>query len=284
MRRLKQRIPRVTQTMKLSEAQRILSEAGIENARHDAMAIFESVGGFTRSSLMISDAETDSESVTRAVRRRADREPLQYIIGKTYFYNEIYEVNESVLIPRSDTEILVEYACNNIPRGERFLDLCTGSGCVGISTLKNTKDTTAVLVDISKDALAVARKNAELNGAFERVVLINSDVLKESVDGEFFAVLSNPPYVKDSVYKTLEKEIFHEPSIAFLGGDDGCDFYREITHKYKNKISRGGFIAYEIGYDQGDDLRLIAQNEDMVCEIIKDYSGNDRVAILKNKN
>lgn len=269
--------------MKLSEAVKLLSEAGIESAKHDTIEIFSELLGIGREKLLFTDVDTDEPRVLDAVKRRAEREPLQYIIGKTYFYNEVYEVNPSVLIPRSDTEILVEYATRNIPEGKRFLDLCTGSGCVGISTLKNTKNTTAVLVDISKDALCVAEKNARLNGVSERAELLSCDVLSDEVESEFFAVLSNPPYVKDGVYGALDAEIFHEPRIAFVGGEDGCDFYRAITRKYKNKISNGGFIAYEIGYDQGGALVEIAEKEGMACRIIKDYSGNDRVAVLEKQ-
>ena len=267
--------------MKLSEAYKILESAGVESARHDAKEIFCELGGASRSDLMLFDFECQSDRVENAIYQRAERVPLQYIIGKTYFYNEVYNVNESVLIPRSDTEILVEYATKHIPEGESFVDLCTGSGCVGISTLNNTKNTKATLVDISSDALAVAKLNAELNGVFERCDLVCCDVLNDDVDGSFFAVLSNPPYVKNAVYETLEKEIFSEPKIAFVGGDDGCDFYREITRRYKNKISTNGFIAYEIGYDQRDALIEIASREGMTCQILKDYAGNDRVAVLK---
>ena len=269
--------------MKLSDAERILRDTGIESARHDAIEIFAELGGIERGVMIFSDVECDSERVASAVSKRAERYPLQYIIGKAYFYNEAYEVNESVLIPRSDTEILVEYATKHIPEGKSFLDLCTGSGCVGISTLKNTKNTRARLVDISADALVVAERNAKLNGVSERAELVRCDVLGEALDGEIFAVLSNPPYVREDVYKTLEKEIFSEPKIAFVGGIDGCDFYREITKKYKSKISEGGFIAYEIGYDQGEDIKAIAESEAMTCQVLKDYSGNDRVAVLKNK-
>ena len=217
--------------MKLSEACEILKQAGIDNAHHDAIEIFSEIGGISRTSMLISNVESCDERVIAAIQKRANREPLQYLIGKAYFYNEVYEVNENVLIPRPDTEILVEYATKNIPHGARFIDLCTGSGCVGISTLKNTMETTALLVDISEAALNVAGRNTELNGVAERAELIQSDVMKSIVDGEFFAVLSNPPYVKNSVYNELDKEIFCEPSIAFLGGDDGCDFYRE---KFEN--------------------------------------------------
>lgn len=266
--------------MKLSEACSILREAGIESAKYDASEIFSELGGVSRSEMLLSDIETEDARVIRAIGRRADREPLQYIIGKAYFYNEVYEVNENVLIPRSDTEILVEYAVKNIPEGKRFLDLCTGSGCVGISTLKHTRATSAVLVDVSDSALEVAKRNAVLNGVSDRAEVLLADVMSETMDGYFYAVLSNPPYIKSSVYSELEAEIFHEPKIAFLGGEDGCDFYRELTKKYKDRIAYDGFIAYEIGYDQADALSEIAEREGLFCKIIKDYSGNDRVAVL----
>ena len=269
--------------MKLSEAVAILRDAGIESAKHDASEIFSEIGRVSRSEMLLSDVETEDARVIRAIERRAEREPLQYIIGKAYFYDEVYEVNENVLIPRSDTEILVEYAVKNIPDGKRFLDLCTGSGCVGISSLRHTGGTSAVLVDISEGALAVAKRNAVLNGVSDRAEFLLADVMSQVADGDFYAVLSNPPYVKPEVYSELEAEIFREPKIAFLGGEDGCDFYRELTKKYKDRISPEGFIAYEIGYDQADALSQIAEKEGLFCKIIKDYSGNDRVAVLSKK-
>ena len=134
--------------------------------------------------------------------------------------------------------------------------------------------------DVSERALEVAKRNAGLNGVSDRAEFLLADVMSEAADGDFYAVLSNPPYVKPEVYSELEAEIFHEPKIAFLGGEDGCDFYRELTRKYKDKISSDGFIAYEIGYDQADALSQIAEKEGLFCKIIKDYSGNDRVAVL----
>ena len=267
--------------MKLSEAIEKLERAGVDDPRGDATEIFLRIGGYDRISLMLSDPDTDDGRVIDAVLRRAEREPLQYIIGEVFFYRESYEVNESCLIPRSDTEHLVEYAVKNLPEGASFLDLCTGSGCVGISTLCNTKNTSATLVDISEGALRTASRNAERNGVSHRLRLVLCDVMNEVVEGEYYAVLSNPPYVKDAVYETLAKEIFREPKIAFVGGIDGADFYRRLTEVYKTRLARGGFIAYEIGYDQAELLCDIAKINGMSCEIIKDFSGNDRVAVLK---
>ena len=183
----------------------------------------------------------------------------------------------------SYTEILVDYAVKHIPSGELFLDLCTGSGCVGISTLKNTDRTRAVLADVSIDALDVARENVRLNGVDARAELRRADVLCDRIADSCFAVLSNPPYVKRSVYEGLEAEIGFEPTMAFVGGEDGLDFYERLTPLYRDVIAEGGFIAYEIGFDQADALRRIAESAEMTCEIIKDLSGNDRVAVLRRK-
>lgn len=266
--------------MKLSEAVKILSDAKIDSARYDAIELFSHFEGVSRAQLVIGDYNSDCAELELAVMRRAERYPLQYIIGKVGFYREEYFVDENCLIPRADTEVLVDYAVKNIPSGARFIDLCTGSGCIGISVLKNTDATEAVLADISSDACELALKNAEHNGVLDRVDVRRLDVLRDIPDGEFFAVLSNPPYVADEVYNGLEREIFHEPKIAFVGGSDGGDFYRRLTPIYKEKIEKDGFIAYEIGYDQRKLIEKIADECGMRCEIVKDSSENDRLAIL----
>ena len=263
--------------MKLKEAIDRLREAGIESADYDARELFRHYCG----GLVMLNTQCEDPKLLSAIERRACREPLQYIIGEVGFYRESYIVSPDCLIPRSDTEILVDYAVKNIPEGALFLDLCTGSGCVAISTLKNTKNTGAIAVDISSGALAVAKENASKNGVTKRIDFRLADLSKEVVDIPVFAVLSNPPYVTDSAYEALEEEIYHEPKEAFVGGADGGDFYRRFTPIYKNYIAKDGFIAYEIGYDQADLLRQIAKECDMSCEILKDLSGNDRVAVLR---
>ena len=268
--------------MTIEEAIRILTEAGIDSASHDAEELFCRFGGYSRSTLyMMSRIESDSPRLTQAVERRAKREPLQYIIGTAYFYGEKYKVTPDCLIPRFDIETLVDYAVKNLPSGAVFMDLCTGSGCVAISVLSHTKDTYAIAVDIDGGALAVAEENAHTNGVSDRIHLRRADLMQEVVDEPVFAVLSNPPYVSEEAYKGLADEIFAEPPHAFLGGIDGGDFYRHLTPIYKEKIDKKGFIAYEIGYDQADLLRQIAEDNAMSCEIIKDLSGNDRVAVLR---
>ncbi len=267
--------------MTLKEAVEILKASGISDPRDEARRIFSSVGRVRDCELLSMQLSTDNEAVINAVMRRAKREPLQYIIGEAYFFRERYKVTQDTLIPRSDTEVLVEYAVNNLPAGCRFLDLCTGSGCIALSVLNNTENTTALAVDISGGALAVARENAESLGIADRIELMLADALLELDCGEIFALLANPPYVSDSAYGELEAEIYFEPRSAFVGGVDGGDFYRIITPLYKDKIAEEGFIAYEIGYDQRELLESIAKDNSMSAEIIKDLSGNDRVAVLR---
>ncbi|MBO7304513.1 MAG: peptide chain release factor N(5)-glutamine methyltransferase [Clostridia bacterium] len=267
--------------MRISEAIALLSGAGIENARHDARKLFIHFEALRIEDLLLCDAESHSPALLDAVKRRCEREPLQYILGEANFYRESYTVTPACLIPREDTEILVDFAVNNIPDGARFIDVCTGSGCIAISTLKNTKNTHAVAVDISPEALELAKINAERNGVADRISFTRSDAKREAAEGEFYALLSNPPYVTDGEYEILEPEIYHEPKIAFVGGEDGLGFYKTILELYINKICTGGFFAFEIGCEQGKAITRIASEYRLDTKILKDLSGKDRVAILR---
>lgn len=270
--------------MTLSEAITKLTEAGVDTPLHDAREIF--VHALSLDRYMPIDRECDhvSPELEKMIERRAMREPLAYILGECWFYNEVYSVTDEVLVPRPDTEILVEFAVKNIPPGETFIDLCTGSGCVAISTLKNTEKTRALAVDISEGALGIARINADRNGVGDRLTLIRSDVLRDELPSQrVFAVLSNPPYIPDSVCGTLSPEVQKEPRIALAGGTDGLDFYKSIIPKALRVIDERGFIAFEIGYDEGDALRLLAEQYGLDATVINDYSKNDRVVVLKKK-
>ena len=229
--------------MKLKEAVSLLRENGVDSPAHDAAELFMRIGKMSRADLT-PEAECGCEELREAVLRRAKREPLQYIIGEVGFYRELYAVGEGCLIPRPDTEILVDFAVSHIPRGERFLDLCTGSGCVAISTLKNTRDTSALAVDISEAALAAAKLNAEKNGVSDRIDFSLADAREPIGEGEFFAVLSNPPYVTEAEYSSLAPELYFEPKLALVGGDGGLEFYKIITNIYKNRINPFGFILF----------------------------------------
>ena len=266
--------------MTLREAVEILRKSGIDSPEYDARELFRAYGELNTPFITMSSA-SDSEQLTSAIKRRSEREPLQYIIGSVGFYREEYKVTPDCLIPRSDTEMLVDYAVKHIPAGERFADLCSGSGCIGISTLKNTESTLCDAYDVSDGALALTAENAGRNGVSDRISVKKRDLIREDIDGEYFAILSNPPYIPRSVYEGLEKEIFREPEIAFVGGDDGLVFYERLIPVCINHLKSGGFIAFEIGYDQAESLRRLSRENACSFELIKDYSGNDRVVILR---
>lgn len=228
----------------------------------------------------------DSQVLEVALKKREERVPLQYIIGEWDFYRQTYFVNESCLIPRSDTEILVEKAIQLLPRNSHFADLCTGSGCIAISTLCERPDTSAIMVDKFDNTLAIANRNAERNGVSNKALPMLFDVLNESsqLDGmSFDAILSNPPYIRPDVIETLTPEVKKEPYAALYGGEDGLIFYRTIVAQYSKYLKKDGFFLFEIGYDQADDLRAIADQNAFNCEIFKDYGANDRVAYLTRK-
>ena len=267
--------------MKYLDCVRLFTESGIDNPRHDAAMLFEHFCKIKRAELLTRNFDSESTELKDAVERRCKREPLQYIIGEVDFYRERYTVTPDCLIPRSDTEVLVELATKKLPRGARFLDLCTGSGCVAVSTLKNSDSTTAVATDISESALKIAKKNAEKNGVIDRIEFLQNDALREAVLGDFFAILSNPPYVTEEAYNNLAPEIYFEPREALVAENGGLIFYERILELYKDKIHTDGFFAFEIGYDQGEALISLGKKFGFFTEIIKDYSGNDRVAYLK---
>lgn len=266
--------------MTLKEAINILREGGVDSPEYDARELFRTYAELD-SEIITLNTNSESEQLIKAIARRAEREPLQYIIGTVGFFREEYKVTPDCLIPRSDTEILVEYAVKNIPEGEIFADLCSGSGCIGISTLKNTTGTRCESFDVSDGALALTVENAEKNGVKDRLTATKMDLLRDTPKSEYYAVLSNPPYIPRSVYESLEKEIFSEPELAFVGGEDGLIFYKRLIPVCTDILKTGGFIAFEIGYDQAESLRTLAKENGCTCEILKDYSGNDRVAILK---
>ena len=185
--------------MTLREAITRLSEAGVSSPEYDARLIYRELGGIHDILLFNRDAESDRPEVISAVERRATGEPLQYILGSVGFYREEYKVSPACLIPREDTEVLVDYAVKNLPEGGRFIDLCTGSGCIAISTLKNTRGTTAVAVDVSRPALRIAKENAALSGLADAPIRYIVDDCKKFVERElrrgnrYDAIIMDPP-------------------------------------------------------------------------------------------
>ena len=245
--------------------------------------------GINKAELLLKrDEDFCSPELEKAVKQRASHYPLQYILGYWDFFHETYRVTEDTLIPRQDTEKLVELAIRILPPKARFADLCTGSGCVAISTLASRPDCTAVAVDLFPKTLDVARENAESNGVGARLGFLRADVLKPDFMnelGKFDAILSNPPYIEREKLSLLDEELSFEPDTALDGGDDGLDFYRVIIREYGKYLSDDGFMLLEIGYDQAKAISAIAFDAGYKCEVYKDYGGNDRVAfITQTKN
>lgn len=267
--------------MTLREATRLLSDAGVPEPLSEARALFCHFAGIPIARQLCEEPCSESPALLDAVKRRAAREPLAYLIGEWGFYRESYLLSPDCLIPREDTELLVDTAVSLLPKGAHFADLCTGSGCVGLSVLRHTEGTTALLLDISEGAVATAKKNAERLRLLDRAQLLVADVTERAVGERYDAVLSNPPYIKNSVYPSLSPEVKKEPMRALLGGEDGMDFYRSILSLYRDRLTENGFFALEIGYDEAEDICRLAEGHGLSCEIRRDLSDNPRVAILR---
>lgn len=262
-----------------------LNSAGIAEAKLDARLLLEEVCHTDRSDMILyPDREVDGtqhESYVNYIEKRKQRIPLQHIIGKQEFMGLEFYVNEHVLIPRQDTEILVEKAMKNLHDGMRILDVCTGSGCILISLLHYSNDCKGVGIDISEEALGVARKNAEkLLPDEKEISFYQGDLFEALPDMEKFdMIVSNPPYIRSDVIPTLEPEVaFHEPVIALDGKEDGLFFYRRIIEEAGEYLCRGAMLFFEIGYDQAEAvLELMMDKGFIEVNTLKDYAGLDRV-------
>ena len=272
--------------MTLGEAAEILRAAGVENPTGDAGLLLTEICGVPRASLPFSaDVEYDSPEFESAIRRREGREPLQYILGKWWFRDSEFLVSPDCLIPRPETEMLVELAVETIPQGGRVLDLCTGSGCVGLSVLRERPDVTGVLLDISEAALCMAGKNGDKLGVFDRCRIISGDVTKpapaEIADHKFDVILANPPYITAEEMKSLEPELAFEPEIALTDGGDGMSVVRGILENYPALLTDGGILAIEIGWGEGSSAIVEGERAGLRCRVAKDLAGLDRVLVCE---
>lgn len=210
--------------------------------------------------------------------------PIQYITNKQEFMKLDFYVDENVLIPQPDTEILVEKAIEEAKKIENveILDMCTGSGCIGISIAKNIENAKVTLVDISENVIEIAKKNALRNKVESQLAFIQSNMF-EKVEKKFDIIVSNPPYIKTDVIPKLDKQVQNEPHIALDGGKDGLKFYKIIIEEAKKYLKENGKLILEIGYDQKEEVEnLIKQSRQYKkIEVIKDLSQNDRVIIGK---
>jgi len=271
----------------------MLEDAGVCDAEHDAKELYMFQAGLDRVGLMMHWTDVLHDNVVdrymELVEERAKRVPLQHITGTQEFMGINFTVNDKVLIPRQDTEVLVEKALDLMKdKGGDVLDLCTGSGAIAVSIAKLEKNAKVTATDISKEALAVAEKNAKDNGV--KIKFIESDMFNElkGAFGEkkFNFIISNPPYISRAEIDTLEIEVKeHEPMAALLGGEDGLDFYRIIASEAPKHLKKDGMLLMEIGYDQGESVPKLLEDTEMFTdiEVIKDLAGLNRVVVSRLK-
>ena len=260
-----------------------LAAAGIEEAELDARLLLEEICGTDRNTLLVhGDRNVTEEELAQykeMLEKRSVHIPLQQIIGRQSFMGLDFYVDENVLIPRQDTELLVEEALKELHDGMRILDMCTGSGCILLSLLKYSNDCEGIGADISEEALKVAERNRVQLG-LENATFIRSDLF-EAVEGKFDLLVSNPPYICSDVIDTLMPEVREqEPRQALDGSADGLHFYRRILAECRTYLKPGGILLFEIGYDQGEAVkRLMEENGFLEVEVKKDYGRLDRVVL-----
>lgn len=286
--------------MNISESirwgQKALSAAGVCEAVGEAEYLLMHVIGCKRHTLFIEASRMlseDQEAVFKGfIERRAKREPSQYITGETEFYGFTFKVTKDTLIPRPETELLVDSAlqCALHLAGKRpltIIDLCTGSGCIAVTMALKLPDSVVYATDISKAALKVAAENASLNGVADRMIFLEGDLFA-ALDGTparmADIIISNPPYISQAELESLDPEVIgHEPKSALYGGTDGLAFYRRIITQAPERLSEGGFLLLEMGFGQSEDIRELMEKEQRYTDItvLKDYSGIER--IIKGK-
>lgn len=258
----------------------LLTSKDIENPKLDSEYIIAHVLGMSRLKLNLHQdddiTEDDLVLIQNMISRRQKNEPLQYILGETDFYGLTFKVNEHVLIPRPETELLVEKIIKENPVIEKILEIGTGSGAIAIALAANIKNAKIKAVDISNEALQIARENAVKNKV--NINFCFSDVF-ENVTGQYDLIISNPPYISNKEYQYLSREIReYEPLIALLADDNGLAFYKKILCSAKDYLTENGKIYFEIGYSLSESIKKVAEeNGFRNIETVKDLNGFDRI-------
>ena len=269
----------------------LLKENKQENPILKAKILLANILNKDKNYLLINEAELLDENVVKKyiedLRKICSGIPLQYITKSQEFFGLNFYVDENVLIPQPDTEILVEEVikiCKDKNKKLKILDLCTGSGSIGISIAKNINNCEVTLSDISIKALDVAKKNCSNLGK-EEIKIIESDLFN-NIKETFDIIVSNPPYIKKDVIKTLSKEVQNEPHLALDGGEDGLEIYKRIIKEAYKFLNKDGYLCLEIGYDQKEDVIRLLEKENNYKDIYskKDLSRNDRIIICKKED
>ena len=262
-----------------------LNEIGVESARLDAEVLLAHVLNCRRLYLYVdADKNVLPEQISRyenLIERRKKNFPVAYLTGQREFFGMNFAVTPDVLIPRPDTEILVQVAIEKLSKIDApiFLDIGTGSGAICISILKQLKTARAVTIDISADAVNCAKFNAEKFGVDDRINFYVGNLFEPLREQKFHAIISNPPYIPTKDISTLQAEVQREPIIALDGGADGLNFYRRIVEESPNFLLNGGFSAVEIGINQADAVKELMSKNFSEVEIVRDLSDIERVVL-----
>lgn len=287
----------------VQQAKKRLAEHQVPDYETDALLLLQSVCGIDRAGYYARGGEElkDADLYLEKIRMRSERIPLQQITGESWFCGLCFRVNEDVLCPRPETEILVEEALKRLRPYDRFLDLCTGSGCIAVSLLclaaqmpgssglpsgavrEGTISRDALTgcgCDLSEKALKIAANNAALHGVSDRLELVQGDLFTP-VHGTFDMIVSNPPYIaSDQIASLMEEVRDHEPAMALDGGGDGLAFYRRILAKAGGYLKENGWLLVEIGFDQADAVRsMFIDNGYGAVQVVRDLAGLDRVVL-----
>jgi len=261
----------------LKEAAQKLSES--ESPMLDARVLLAAAMGKKDAALIFDMPDNAQLSLfNEYIEKRAEGIPVAYILGEKEFMGLNFHLNSDTLIPRPDTECLVEKVIEkNAFSSPKILDLCAGSGCIGISLAHFIKEASCDLTDISEGAMKIAEENVALNGVSGRCKVFRLDVLSDEIPAGYDIIVSNPPYIESDVVKNLEVSRF-EPERALDGGLDGLDFYKVIAKKAYNTLEKGAMLALEIGYNQGESVKALLKDFSEIS-LFKDYGNNDRVII-----
>ncbi len=261
-----------------------LTAIGSDAPSHEAAEIIRVTSGKSREWCLANrDAELPP-SVSEALAKREKGIPLQYILGEAWFYGNRFTVSDACLIPQPDTEHCVSLALSHLPTGGKLLDLCTGSGCIAISILKENVTAHGVAVDISEAALGIAKQNSTENGTDERLSFVRADLLSDNITSHISdsdVIVSNPPYINTDIIDTLSAEVRHEPRIALDGGEDGMIFYRHFIENFTKHMKPSAVMILEIGYDQAERIAELCGNNNLTCRLHRDFGSNIRVAEVR---
>lgn len=273
----------------INQAVIMLKNENIEAPKSKARMLLQATLNKTKEYLIIYDTQQISqeqrERYIKNVKRLISGEPLQYIIGKQEFMKLNFLVTKDVLIPRPDTEILVQEVieiAKNI-KNPVILDLCTGSGAIAVSIAKYVNNTKIYAVDISSKALDIAKKNAEFNGVRNNIEFIESNLFSKIKEQKFDIIVSNPPYIETDTIKTLPIDVQNEPHLALDGGKDGLDFYKKISKEAPKFLNNEGYLCFEIGYNQKKSVCKVLQEQGKYVNIYskKDLCENDRLVVAQ---